>query len=128
MSLLQILGIALLCGILTVFLKDTGSKFTPLLTVFGGVLLLSFFLFRIAPTFSLVTHYLEAYQFNDKGGLLVKALAVGYLTQIGGDTCRDLGADGIASKLELCGRAELLLLTLPTLTELLNVAFALVNP
>ena len=127
MTLLQILGIGVLGSILVVLLKEKGGLFGALLAVATGLLLVGCFIARIAPAFSLVGQYLEGNSLGERGGLLVKALAVGYLTEIGGDACRDLGAEGIAKKLELCGRAELLLISLPALTELLSIAFSLVE-
>ena len=125
MTLLQILGLAVLSSMLLLLLSEKAAGFRPLLLAASGVLLLMWFLFRISPAFQLLGGYLQEYSMGESGGLLLKALAVGYLTELGGDTCRDLGAEGIAKKLELCGRAELLLLSLPALSELLTVALSL---
>ena len=120
------IGIGVLVSLLLVIQKDAGGKYTTLLLTAGGIFLLYFFLERISPVFSLVGEYMKVGQMGEQGELLLKALAVGYLIKIGGDTCRDLGAEGIAAKLELCGRAELLLLSLPLLSELIATAFSLV--
>ena len=125
MTLLQILGLAVLSSMLLLLLSEKAAGFRPLLLAAAGVLLLMWFVFRISPAFQLLGGYLQEYSMGESGGLLLKALAVGYLTELGGDTCRDLGAEGIAKKLELCGRAELLLLSLPALSELLTVALSL---
>ena len=125
MTLLQILGLAVLSSMLLLLLSEKAAGFRPLLLAASGVLLLMWFVFRISPAFQLLGGYLQEYSMDESGGLLLKALAVGYLTELGGDTCRDLGAEGIAKKLELCGRAELLLLSLPALSELLTVALSL---
>ena len=125
MTLLQILGLAVLSSMLLLLLSEKAAGFRPLLLAASGVLLLMWFVFRISPAFQLLGGYLQEYTMDESGGLLLKALAVGYLTELGGDTCRDLGAEGIAKKLELCGRAELLLLSLPALSELLTVALSL---
>ena len=125
MTLLQILGLAVLSSMLLLLLSEKAAGFRPLLLAASGVLLLMWFVFRISPAFQLLGGYLQEYSMGESGGLLLKALAVGYLTELGGDTCRDLGAEGIAKKLELCGRAELLLLSLPALSELLTVALSL---
>lgn len=125
MTLLQMLGLAVLSSMLLLLLSEKAAGFRPLLLAASGVLLLMWFVFRISPAFQLLGGYLQEYSMGESGGLLLKALAVGYLTELGGDTCRDLGAEGIAKKLELCGRAELLLLSLPALSELLTVALSL---
>lgn len=125
MTLMQILGLAMLSSMLMLLIGERSAGFRPLLLTVSGVLLLGWFVLHISPAFQLLGGYLEEYAMGESGGLLLKALAVGYLTELGGDTCRDLGAEGIAKKLELCGRAELLLLSLPALSELLTVALSL---
>ena len=57
----------------------------------------------------------------------MKAVAVGYVSRIGSDVCRDLGADSVAAKVELCGRAELLLLAMPLFAEVLEIAYSLLS-
>ena len=41
------------------------------------------------------------------------------LTEVTASTCRDLGEGGLATKVEWCGRAEILAVSLPTLREVL---------
>ena len=127
MSLLQVIGVAVVVGMASLLLKSSKSQFPVLLSAVGGVLLLAWFLSRISPALELFYGYLSTYELEEKGGLMMKALAVGYLTQIGSETCKDLGADSIAAKVELCGRAELMILSLPVLIELLDVSFSLVQ-
>ena len=54
--------------------------------------------------------------------LALRVVALCILTEVSAGICRDLGEAGLASKMELCGRAEILLVTLPTLARLLSVA------
>jgi hypothetical protein len=54
--------------------------------------------------------------------VILKAIGVGYVVRIGGDVCRDLGYESTAQKLDLCGKAELFVLSLPYLFELLSIA------
>lgn len=125
MTLYQMIGLAVLCAMLTLLLKETGGKYTAALVAVGGVGLFLFFLRRLSPVADLLRNYLSDEGMEAVSGLLCKGLAVGYLTQIGGDVCRDLGAEGVAAKLELCGRAELLVLSLPCLRQLLQTALSL---
>ena len=125
MTLYQMIGLAVLCAMLTLLLKETGGKYTAALVAVGGAALFLFFLRRLSPVADLLRNYLSDEGMEEVSGLLCKGLAVGYLTQIGGDVCRDLGAEGVAAKLELCGRAELLVLSLPCLNRLLQTALSL---
>ena len=128
MTLYQIVGVSVLSAMLVCLMKETGGKYVPALLACAGGLLFLLFLRRLSPVAQTLREYLAAQGMEQVSGTLMKGLAVGYLTQIGGDVCRDLGAERVASGLELCGRAELLVLSLPLLTELLRTALSLVNP
>ncbi|MBP5209234.1 MAG: stage III sporulation AC/AD family protein [Clostridia bacterium] len=127
MTLWQMGGLALLCAMAGTLLRESGGgRQATLLSLCGGAMLLVGWLARVSPAVAALA------QLSGQGGLgswtplLLKALAVGYVTEIGADACRELGAEQVGAKLELCGRAELVLLALPCLTELLRTAATLV--
>ena len=59
--------------------------------------------------------------------LLGKMLGVAWLAQIGADLCRELGSPTLAGYVEVLGKAELLLLTLPLIRETVAVAGGLLS-
>ena len=59
--------------------------------------------------------------------LVLKVLGVGYLTEIGADVCRELGAESLAARLSLFGRMEIFLLSLPSLEKLFEAALSLLG-
>lgn len=128
MTLYQIVGFSVLCAMLVCLMKETGGRYVPALLACGGGVLFLLFLRRLSPVTDTLRAYLSAQGMEEVSGVLMKGLAVGYLTQIGGDVCRDLGAERVAAGLELCGRAELLVLAMPLIGELLHTALSLVNP
>jgi stage III sporulation protein AD len=58
---------------------------------------------------------------------LLKALAVACCTAVTADICRDVGDTSIASRVELFGRAQIVLLALPLARELIQSATALLS-
>lgn len=58
-------------------------------------------------------------------GVMLRALGVSVLTQTCADLCRDAGESALGSKLELLGKAEILVLSLPLLRTLLESVCAL---
>ncbi len=54
--------------------------------------------------------------------MLFKALAIAYITQYAAELCRESGESGAASGVELVGRIEILLLSLPLVGEILQMA------
>lgn len=58
---------------------------------------------------------------------LFKALGVGILTQCCGDICRESGEAGIGAGVETVGKAEILMLCLPLIREIVEMAGFLLN-
>lgn len=113
------IGGAVLCALLSLWLKEGKSSFAVLPATLGGVMLL----IRILASLSPLTAFFSF--FNTLGlqpqvRLVGKVLGVGYLSEIGSDLCRELGAATLGSRVELFGRVEILLLCLPFLQQLLE--------
>ncbi len=54
--------------------------------------------------------------------VVLKTLAIAYLSGFAADTCRDFGLSSLASKAEFAGRCAILVMSLPLLSEILNTA------
>lgn len=54
--------------------------------------------------------------------ILIRALGITYLTSISGEICRSSGEGTVAGYIECAGRVELLLLSVPLFSELLELA------
>ena len=121
------IGLGVLFAMLSLLAKESGSKTAAAQVAFAGVALFGFAFIRFLPVFSEAKALFEKLSLEKEGVFLLKAVGVGYVSQIGGDVCRDLGAESVAAKIELCGRAELLLLSLPLFAELLELSYSLVG-
>ena len=55
-------------------------------------------------------------------GIMLKAVAISLCCKAGAEICRDCGENSLASKLELAGKAGILLLSLPLLGGILSMA------
>lgn len=56
-----------------------------------------------------------------------KALGVCYITQFAADTCRDFGQSALASKAELVGKCAVLLLSVPLIENITEIALQLIG-
>ena len=128
MTLLRLCALTLLGVGAALILKQWKSDLLPLfrisLLVVGGALL-----------FSLVAPILEVLQsLFDGSGVslphgknLLKALGIALLAEFCADICRESGESGAASIVELTGKLEILLLSLPLLEEILTAARELLS-
>ncbi len=58
-------------------------------------------------------------------GLMLKMVAMDYVTEFAVQTCRDAGEEGLASRAALCGKLLLLTQTLPLILEIGDMALSL---
>ncbi len=124
MSLGQTIGMALLCALAALILKESKSAMAPLVLLVGGLALLLAFLPRLS-AFSAFFTLLEENGLGEETKTAVRILAVGFLASLGAEACAELGAPSLASKVDFCGKLEILLIALPTLTALLREAMSL---
>ena len=125
--MLKPVGIACLCALAGMVLRGQNGKIAPLLSLSGVILLLSFFFRRIGGAAAVFYELAEQSALSPYLETLTKVLACGYLTEIGGGICRELGENGAATALECVGRAEILLLCLPDFVTLSKLALSLVG-
>ncbi len=127
MSILQVSVTALLLGFLFFGMRESGIKGAGAILLFAGVwavfplvdrLLLLVQDFRMMAEGSQAAPLVEA---------MLKLLGVGYLVHIAAECCRESGAASLASKVELCGKLEMLVICLPYIHELLSYATDLVG-
>jgi stage III sporulation protein AD len=57
--------------------------------------------------------------------LLLKLIAMAYITEFSAQACRDAGEEGLASKAALCGKMLLMAQTLPLISEISHLTLAL---
>ncbi len=124
MQIWNICGVALICVFLSLTLKECGGRLSVLVGVFGGLFILFFAaegLFELYDSFS-SWEYIESA--SPYIMTVLKVLSLGYAVSLTAEVCRELGEGGIASKLELFGKIEMLLLCLPRIEEIISLAIS----
>ena len=102
--------------------REGGGKLASIVSLAGGILLLSYAVSRYGEVIEMLSLFSENELFSSLLSLALRILALCLLTEVSAGVCRDLGEGGLAAKMELCGRAEILLVTLPTFGKLLSLA------
>ncbi len=125
MSVWHICGISLLTAVCAMIVKETSPRSFPFIGIFGGAALLFYVLLRYAEPISYINGLAERTGISEYISLVLKALAIGYGVGLTADLCRDMGETRIASGLELLGRAEIILIALPSLAEIIELAMDL---
>ncbi|MBO5671055.1 MAG: hypothetical protein J6S41_05855 [Clostridia bacterium] len=114
--------IALAAVFLSLFLKSQQKEIATLLVITASVVL---FCIAVKDAGSAVASVRETVA--DSGvavevETLLKALGIAVITQITADICREAGETIVAGQVEMIGKMEIVLLSLPLAAELLTLA------
>ncbi len=128
MDITAIAGIGILSAVLCVIVRQYKPDAALGISVACGILIMTAVITMLAPSVAAITELASAAGLD--GGyaqVLLKALAVCYLTQLASDSCRDAGESAIASKIELAGKAAIAVISLPVFTSLAELVTDLIN-
>ena len=114
--------------VLALILGQYRPEFRMLVTAAVTLLLMAMVLEQLSPVLEQLRSTMELTGLTgDYAAILFKAMGICLLTQLAGDVCRDSGESSIASKIELAGRAAILLTAMPLIQEVLAWAWELMN-
>ena len=119
MSILPAVGVSVLCAVCALVLREIKSPVAPLITLLGGICLLLCLLPRAREALAGLEGIVGLLD-PTLTETLCKVLCASLLVGIGCDACTELGAPTLAAKLDFFGKIEILLLSLPTLSELFS--------
>ncbi len=128
MDIFTLAGIAVICALLCVIVRQYRPEAALGVGIAGGVLLMGAAALMLAPSVEALKELSRrAGLDNGFAQVLIKALAVCCITQLAADICRDAGESALASKLELAGRAAVAVISLPVFMELADIVAGLVG-
>lgn len=125
MNIIQLCGIGICTVMFAVLLKERRGEIALMVSLAGSVLLLGYALTVFVPSIEFISETVQESSFSPYISVLLKALGIAFAVQITSDICRDAGESSVASKVELVGKAEILLISLPMVKELLSAAYSL---
>ena len=122
MNILQLVALAVLAAALAFVLRTLGAKGAPALTVAAGLAFVAYAVARYGEAIAAIREMADRAGVSDGVGVVLRMIFVGILCAVAADICRDVGENTLATRVEVCGKAEILLLALPFLLELVNLA------
>ena len=120
-------GVALCALTAVIVLRGQKSEFAGIVALAAAVLLFGAAAAMFWPVLSELRRMIEGTSFEGCLSTLIKALGITLAVQFSSELCRDAGESAIASKLELVGKAEMILLCLPLIGKLLGLAAELMK-
>lgn len=118
-------GLAVISALLIALLKKWNADLAVFVKIAAGVLLVAACIASVAP---IVEYVSELAAFGERNEMLTAAefmlrvLAAAIVTHICANICRDCGEATLASYMELGGKMEIVLLSLPLVKEIIDVS------
>lgn len=126
MSVWQVCGIALLCALGGMVLRELGGWQQRVLLMLGGTVLGGALLSRLL-RMQTVSAWLSEIGAGEEYPQLWKGLGICLTVEFCAGLCRTCGAEELGKTVELIGRAEILFLALPLIKELLSLTGAVLK-
>ena len=122
MNIIAFVGAGIIGAVLSVVLRQYKPEFSVYITLITGMLMLGAAVTAVKPVIETVSGYLQiADPDTSYADVLIKSLAVCYITQMASDSCADAGEKSIVAKIELAGKFAIVLLALPVFDRLMEV-------
>jgi stage III sporulation protein AD len=122
----KLCGAAILCALAVFLLRHIKKEFEVPLTIAGSLLLTVAAFGMGKPIFEYISDLMSASSIvGEATGILVKVIGIAIITRISADVCREMGASNVASSLETVAKFEIILLSLPLVSSVLESVQAL---
>lgn len=126
--MVQIIGIALVGGIITFYLKTVNSEISILAGICTGVLVLISVFSYLTETIELFKNLNEIGKIdNDLLKLIFKIVAIGYIIEFSAGILEDFGLKSISVKLIFAGKIVILTVAIPVFYALINILAGLIQ-
>ncbi len=126
--MLQIVGLALVGGLITIYLRSVNPELAVLSVVCSGILVIAAAFGYLSQSFALFGKIAEISKIDD--GLLklvFKIVGIGYVVEFAAGILEDCGVKSVADKLIFAGKFVILSVSLPIFYALINILVGLVS-
>lgn len=128
MNIFIIVSFGIISAVLSLMLKQYKPEYSMFISLASGILI---FISVIAAINPIIRYITELTENAGLGGMyaevLLKSLAVCYLTQLASDCCKDAGETAIAGKLQIAGKIAVLIMALPIFKSITEIITGLID-
>jgi len=121
MELIRVCGIVICAVSVCLFFKNLRADYSLFVRILITVGISIVSVSVLFPILKVINEISQGTEINKYIPILVKALGIALTVQITSDICRDSGEGAIAERVELFGKAEILVLCIPLITDLISL-------
>ena len=127
MNIIGIVGIGLICAVISVLLKRFGAEMGMLVALASGALIFFIILPYLANVIIVLTNLTDNISVNSEYiSIIFRILGVSYIAEFGASLCKDAGESAIASKIELGGKVIIMVISTPIIISFLNLILGII--
>ncbi len=113
---------ALLALSAVLVMRGVKSEFASFAALASSAVLMGVAVVNFMPVLEYVTELVSDTPFSPYITTVIKAMGITLTAQLASEICKDSGEGALGAKLELVGKAEILILCLPLIGELVSLA------
>lgn len=117
---ISLIGIA--CVFICILLGEMKSSLSSAVKISSSLLIFIFALGAFSPLVEFFAESAKESSLSSYIPLIMKALGISFCSLISSDICRDAGYSALASGIELVSKAQILLLALPLIKDIIAIA------
>lgn len=127
-DILRLCGFGLSAVTLCVIVRQLKPESAVFVNIAAGLMILISAVKLLSPSVKAVGELAENAGISGSfAEILLKALAISYITALSSDCAKDAGETALGTKLEFAGRAAIAALSLPVFTQLAEIITKMIN-
>lgn len=128
MNIFIIVSFGIVAAVLSLVLKQYKPEYSMFISLAAGILIFISVITAIGPIIQYISELTENAGLSGiYAEVLIKSLAVCYLTQLASDCCKDAGETAIAGKLQIAGKIAVLIMALPIFKSITEIVTGLLD-
>ena len=123
----KICAIGIAVSIVFVLIKHYKNDFIIPARLSGAILIFGIVIGLLIPILEYLNEMMENFAPIENMQIILKSMAIAYMTQISSGICKDCEETSIASAIETAGKLEIVILALPLIDEIVKMAQELIS-
>ncbi|MDF2839748.1 MAG: spoIIIAD [Clostridia bacterium] len=122
MDIMKIVGIGIIATMLAVILREEKPEIALQVSIVTGLIIFIFVISKLNSVIEVLKYFasktnIDLMYFT----IILKVIAIAYITEFGAQVCKDAGEGSIASKIEFGGKVLIMIMAIPILAALMDV-------
>lgn len=122
MSPFTVCAFAVISACIIAAIRQLRPELASIAAAVAGVLIFAYIIEGLIPFVNFIKGIAAEVGVESYFTLMLKALAVSLCCRMSADICRDCGENSLASRVELAGKAGMVLISIPVVTQLFEIA------